>query len=351
MRFALCALALTTVSCGPAKPEPARTSIEGDILPFTTEVAGKRVQGAKVTILERPDLSFTTGDDAHFVFEGIEVGTDVTLVVEHPDFKTTQTATVKVGPKGIHPFPVQVVSLQLFDLLAAVMPLAPQQDRFCAIASTAARFGGSLYVALRQGMPGVQVELEPAARPESGPVYFNEAVIPDRTAKGTSIDGGLLYYRVPPGDYVLRASRNGAVFSETRFKCRVGMVVNAGPPMGVLAHVKSPDHSLGFDREADAYSAATDALCEKTAVCVKEREATENYKAATITSCKQHFRNVWAFVDEECAASSGVKDAAVATYACRTASCADNLGEDVCATEEAAFRAAEDVYGACVAAK
>lgn len=351
MRFLLGALVVMAVGCGPAEPQKQSTTIEGDILPFTTEVAGKRVVGAKVTILERPDLSFTTGEDAHFAFEGIEVGTDVTLVVEATGFKPTQTATMKVGPKGIHPFPIQVVSDELYELLAAFMPLAPQQDRFCAIATTAARFGGGLYIALRQGMPGVEVALEPAARPESGPIYFNEAVIPDSKQKGTSIDGGVLYYRVPPGDYVMRASRNGAVFSEVRFKCRAGFVVNAGPPLGVMAHVKSPDHSLGFDRAADAYSDATDALCEKTAVCVKEREMSENYKAATIVSCKQHFRNTWAFVDEACAASSLIKEKAKATYECRTASCADNLGEDVCPDQEAAFRAAEDVYAACIAAK
>lgn len=351
MRFLVGALVVMAIGCGSTEPEKKLTTIEGDILPFTTEVAGKRVVGAKVTILERPDLSFTTGEDAHFLFEGIEVGTDVTLVVEHPDFKATQTATMKVGPKGIHPFPIQVVSLQLYDLLAALMPLDPQQDRFCAIATTAARFGGGLYAALRQGMPGVEVELEPAARPESGPVYFNDDVIPDRNQVGTSIDGGVLYYRVPPGDYVMRAKRSGAVFSEVRFKCRAGFVVNAGPPLGVMAHVKSPDHALGLERVADAYSDVTDALCEKTAVCVREREMAENYKAATIKSCKQHFRNTWAFVDEDCAASSGIKDKAKAVYECRTASCADNLGEDVCPDAESAFRAAENIYAACIAAK
>ncbi|PZR15445.1 MAG: hypothetical protein DI536_08320 [Archangium gephyra] len=339
------------VSCTPPEPEKQYTSIEGDILPFTTEVAGKRVSGAKVTILERPDLSFTTGEDAHFVFDGIAVGTDVTLVVEAAGFKSTQTATLKVGPKGIHPFPIQVVSNELYELLAALMPLAPQEDRFCAIATTAARFGGGLYVALRQGMPGVQVLLEPAARPESGPIYFNDDVIPDKNQPSTSIDGGVLYYRVPPGDYVMRASKAGAVFSEVRFKCRAGYVVNAGPPLGVMAHVKSPDHSLGVERAADEYSEVTDALCEKTAVCVNEREMSENYKAATIVSCKQHFRNTWAFVDEACAASSLIKEKAKATYECRTASCADNLGEDVCPDQEAAFRAAEEVYAACIASR
>lgn len=329
--------------------QPALVKVQGDILPFTTEVAGKRVSGAKVSVLEHPEMTVTTGDDAHFVFEGIEVGSDLTLVVEHPAYKPTQTGTVKVGPKGIDPFPIQVVSLELFDLLASLMPQAPQEQFFCAIATTVARFGGSLYVTPRQGLPDVQVTLEPAARKESGPIYFNEAVIPDRTMMGTSIDGGVLYYRVPPGDYVLTAHKTGFVFAPVRFKCREGWVVNAGPPMGPVANVASPDHGLGTDRPADGYSEASDAFCEATSRCVNEREKATNYPLVTIGSCRAMFRNVWAFVNEPCDAQSKVRDAAKAMYACRTSSCQKLFGYDTeCVDEEKAFRAAEVVYGACV---
>lgn len=330
---------------------PTLVSVDGDLLPFGGEIGRPRVANAKVSVLEHPELVFTTGADAHFTFENLEAGSDFTLVVEHPDFKPTQTATVTLGSKGIHPFPVQMVSIELFDLLAAFLPQGPQESRFCAIATTTARLGGGLYVALRQGMPGVQVSLTPAARPESGPVYFNELVMPDRTRTSTSIDGGVLFYRVPPGDYVMRATRDGTVFSETRFRCRAGVVVNAGPPMGVLAHVKAPDFGLGFERPADADSAVTDALCEATAACSRRGTQSDDYPAATVAGCKAHFRNMWAFLDEPCARESGVREAAKATYACRAASCSQTLGADKCPMEEAAFRAAEDAYGACVAAK
>lgn len=340
-------LAMST--CAPPEAPKKYASIEGDVLPFLTEVAGKRVEGAKVSILEHPEMVFTTGPDAHFTFDGLEVGTDVTLVVEHPDFKPTQTATMKLGEKGINPFPVQVVSNDLFSLLSGVLPLAPQMDHFCAIATTATRFGGGLYTSLRQGIPGVTVSLSPAARPESGPIYFSEAVLPDATETATSIDGGAIYYRVPPGSYVMSAMKNGVVFGTTRFECRIGMVVNAGPPMGVLAHVANPDYGQGSDRAADALSAVTDALCEKTSACVKEKQMADYYQPANIASCKAHFRNMWSWVDDACATSSGIREKAIAVFECRTASCTDNLGEDVCPDQEAAFRAAEDAYGACVA--
>lgn len=341
-------LALSLWTCGAPPAAKKKVRVEGDVLPFTTEVAGVRVQGAKVSILEHPELTFTTGADAHFAFDGLEEGEAITLTVEHPDYKPTQTNTVTLGPDGLNPFPVQVVSTQLFELLAALMPKNPQEDHFCAIATTAARLGGGLYTALRQGIPGATVTLTPAARDDSGPFYFTEAVLPSASQPSTSIDGGLLYYRVPPGTYVMRASRAGTVFNEVTFQCRVGWVVNAGPPMGVSAHVVHPNFGAGAHQGDDAFTAATDTLCLKTAACVKEREGEDRYAPANLASCKAHFRNMWAQLDAPCAEQTGVKARAKAVFDCRAASCADTLGEDVCPAEETAFRAAEDAYGTCV---
>ncbi len=329
--------------------KPQLVGIEGDVLGFTTEVEGPRISGAKVFVLEHPEISVVTGPDAHFSFKGIEAGTDLTLVVEHPDYKTTQTGTVTPGTGGINPFPIQVVSKEMFTLLASLMPQAPQEQFFCAIATTAARMGGSLYTTLRQGMPDVKVTLEPAARPESGPVYFNKDVIPDRTALGTSIDGGLLYYRVPPGKYVLKPTKAGTAFNEVRFECRVGVVVNAGPPMGPLANVVAPDFSVGGVAAADEFTASTDGLCEATAKCVNEKKGAGTYPVSMLASCKATFRNMWAFTKEPCATSSNVRAAGKALFTCRASTCANTLGGDaVCVAEEDAFRAAEATYGACL---
>lgn len=331
---------------------PRFASVEGDVLAFMTEVRGERVEGATVSVLERPELSVVTGADAHFRFDGLQVGRDVTLVVEHPDFKSTQTATLTLGPNGIDPFSVQLVPKGIFTALSTLVPLPLDEAEHCVIATTAARLGGSLYVYLRQGAPGTRVWLEPEAPAESGPIYFDESVLPNAEQPATSTDGGVLFYRVPPGDYMMRASRDRTEFNEVRFACRAGWIVNAGPPLGLLANVTSPDHGLGALRAPDAYSAASDALCEATQACVNEEAGAVHYPDATLASCKAMFANTWAWLDEACAESSGVADAAKQLYDCRAAGPCDVTlgGDDVCVAEESAFAEAELAYGDCLLA-
>jgi hypothetical protein len=332
--------------------EPAIVAVEGDVLAFLTEVEGPRIAGATVSILEHPEMRVTTGDDAHFRFEGLLEGTDVTLLVEHPDIKTTQTATITLGPQGIHPFSVQVVPTTIFNALSALVPMPVEEDKYCVIASTVARMGGSLYVRLRQGAPDVQVALEPAVPAESGPIYFDEDVLPAIMQPATSIDGGVLFYRVPPGDYVMNATRADTVFNKVRFQCRAGIVVNAGPPMGLLANVPNPRYGIGKLRTADDYSASTDALCEATASCVNQAAGSINYPDVMLASCKAMFADMWTFVDAPCDTGAPLRNAARALYACRATSCDVTLGGDeACTAEEAAFTAAQVPYGACLASR
>lgn len=327
---------------------PKKVTVEGDVLAFLTEVPGPRIEGATVTVVEHPELQVVTGSDAHFRFEDLEQGTDLTLRVEHPDLKTTQTATITLGPNGVNPFSVQVLPTSLFNVLVNLVPMDPELDKYCAIATTVARFGGSLYVSLRQGMPGITASIDPPVPEESGPIYFNESVLPDEDQPSTSIDGGLLYYRVPPGDYTLTAHREGIAFNTVRFHCEAGLVVNAGPPLGLLAHIVDPDYAAGAELPDDEDTAATDALCEATAVCVNEEAMVEDYPAATVASCKAMFRNAWAAVDDDCPAAASLRDTARGVYQCRVGSCDSTLGEDICQSEERAFSEAELAYGACI---
>jgi hypothetical protein len=203
-------------------------------------------------------------------------------------------------------------------------------------------------------VPGVSLALSPAPSRTSGPFYFNEAAVPDRTTTATTIDGGGLFYRLAPGDYTLTASRDGMVFNAVKLKCRAGLIVNAGPPLGIVAHLKDPDYGAGtgVSHDGDLYYASTAAMCEQTRACVNMRENAENYPVAQLNSCKGHYGRMWAWLDAACATSSGVKDAAKAVYDCRASSCDKALGDDTaCPDEEDAFRAAELTYGACVAAK
>lgn len=69
----------------------------------------------------------------------------------------------------------------------------------------------------------------------------------------------------------------------------------------------------------------------------------------TVASCKANYRNTWSHVDAACDAESKLRDAARVLYDCRASDCALALGDDAaCPAEEAAFRAAEVAYGACL---
>ncbi len=262
----------------------------------------------------------------------------------------TRSATLTLGPDGIEPFPVQIVSTALFQALASIVLVNPELDRFCVVATTAARMGGSLYTYTRQGMPGAVATTTPALDAESGPLYFSETVIPDAAQTATSIDGGLVFVRVPPGDYTMTGSKEGTVWSTVNLQCVPETVVNAGPPLGLLANVVAPDHGSGHTLADSDDTASSDALCEATAVCVNQREGEGSYPPPMVESCKASFRNTWAFVNEPCDDARALRDAARAFMACRTESCDKTLGgDDVCVDEEIAFRAAEATYGECLA--
>lgn len=329
---------------------PAKVSIRGDVFSFLTEVAGPRVAGAKLTVLEQPDKTAITGADGHFEIDGLDEGSEVTLVMDHPEFFPTQTATYTLGPNGIHAFAIQALSNPLFTALSGLFT-GLELDTHCAVATTVTRLGGTLHVYVRQGEPDAQVSISPAPAGVQGPVYFGENVIPDPALTATTKDGGALFYHVAPGEYEISATKAGFTFAPVKMKCRPGILVNAGPPIGLQANVTAPDWGAGASLPADAYTASTDALCEKTSACVNEKSGAAAYPQATVDGCKGTFRRALSFVDETCDAQSHVRDAWKAFFDCRAADCALTLGDDTaCEAEETAYVDAMTQYAPCYSA-
>jgi hypothetical protein len=328
---------------------PAQVSIKGDVFAFMNELSGPRIAGATISILERPDKSVITGADGHFEIDGLDEGSEATVILSHPDYYPTQSATYVLGPKGIDPFSLQVLSNGLFAILSQVFP-GLDQNKNCAVATTITRLGGTLHVRVRQGEPGATLTISPASSGIKGPVYFNEMVLPDMTLTSSSIDGGALYYNVPPGTYALTATKPGFTFTTAKVTCRAGWLVNAGPPIGVQSDVKRADWGQ-VPIAADAFTASTDALCQATSDCENATNGAGAYPQATVASCKGTFQRALALVDASCDASTHVKDTWKAFFDCRAGSCALTLGDDTsCATEESAFVAAMEQYAPCYTA-
>ena len=212
-----------------------RVALSGDAIPFIGSPGG-RIAGADVSLLELPDRHVTTGPDGHFAFDELEEGSEVTVVMSHPDYHPIQTGTFRLGPAGVERVTFQAVTYDIYAALATLLAVTPDEENRCQMVTTVTRVGRSISDPGAHGEDGVTVTLDPPLPAEHGPIYFNSGVLPDRRLTETSDDGGVLFIQVPPGEYVWTAHKPGAVFSRVKMKCRVGMLVNASPPRGLQRH-------------------------------------------------------------------------------------------------------------------
>lgn len=226
-RIAWCLVALGAAACG-----TETATVSGDAFHFN-EGVDARVAGARVFVLEDPDVSTTTDATGHFVLEGLPVGGDFTLVMDHPDFIPIQTGTHQLSAAGDEQLTFQAVPPGVRDVLASLLEIEVDPER-CQMVTTVTRIGRSLYDPGAHGEEGVTVTIDPPLPASSGPIYFNSMVVPDRALTETSDDGGVLFVNVPPGEYTWTAhAGDGRAFTEVRMKCRAGLLVNASPPWGL----------------------------------------------------------------------------------------------------------------------
>ena len=144
-------------------------SVSGDAFAFN-EGTDARVEGARVYVLEDPSHEVLTDATGHFVLEGLEVGTDATLVLDHPDFVAIQTATFEVPAEGLERVTFQAVRPNIYDALAALLSITPDPER-CQMVTTVTRVGRSLY--------------DPGAHGEAGAPAFGNVEVPASLSAGS----------------------------------------------------------------------------------------------------------------------------------------------------------------------
>jgi len=190
---------------------------------------------AKIHVFERPDIKTVSAEDGTFYLDGFRAGEDVSLIIEAPGMFPTQLATMVPGNTGVENLTFQVPWNAFTRGLAWLTGLDPDLNK-CQVATTVTRINDyEMPQCSAAGEPGAVVTIDPPLSPDHGPVYFDENTIPDSTMSETSVDGGVVFSDVPPGEYVLRAQKEGVVFSEVRIKCHPHMLVNASPPWGIQA--------------------------------------------------------------------------------------------------------------------
>lgn len=215
----------------PTTGEPvALASLEGDAFAFA--LSGTMLSGATITVFEDPARTVVADKSGHFRFDELPVGSEVSLRLSQTGYPPIQTGTFTIPPEGLTRVTFQAPQQEVYDLLASVIMLTPDPQT-CQLVTTVTRIGKSLYDPGAHGEAGVTVQLDPPLPPEHGPVYFNADVIPDLSLSETSDDGGVVYTNVPPGEYTLVGTKDGATFTAVRFKCEAGWLVNASPPWGI----------------------------------------------------------------------------------------------------------------------
>lgn len=211
-------------------------TISGNMFVFGPPGGG--IKNTEISVLEYPEIKTKTDDSGAFSINGIMPCSEVTLILKSDDFHSVQTGTFYVENKDLSQVSFQTPANNIYKLLVQMLKIT-EDENSCHIASTVTRKGASLYTSdINHGQEGATVTISPKLK-NNKPIYFNYLnqylVLPDYKLNQTTLDGGVLYVNVPPGEYILQAHKKGFKFSKVKIKCRAGMFVNASPPYGLQA--------------------------------------------------------------------------------------------------------------------
>ena len=244
----------------------ATVSMGGIAWGFTLPGQGgyDRIAGAKVSVLEMPELSTTTNDRGEFTIEGLPSGSDATFVLEHESYPLAYTKTHTVPDTDLGDLTFQVPNDDLYAAIELLLGIRTDPGK-CQMVSTFTRDGRTIGDPGHHGQAGavLGIEAPDGAEIAEGPIYFGDDVIPDRSRSYGSLDGGVLILNADPGDYRLsaecvsdpeliddflaeypaetypdedlRCQTEDVEFESVRMKCRPGAFVNASPSYGLQA--------------------------------------------------------------------------------------------------------------------
>ena len=219
-----------------ARADAKQVHIRGTAYEFNN--TDQRLGGATIRVAEHPRLRATTKPDGSYDL-AVPDHTRVTPYIIAAGHHSIYLQTFTTAGEDLTRVNFQTPTEEVYRALAALLavPLEPDGElRDCAIVSTFSTRnvrdltfrGFTGYGA--HGVAGATAFATPALPP---PTYFNEDVIPDPEQERSSIDGGVLWTRVPAGTYRIRARHPSTRFASFDATCAPGRVVNANPPWGL----------------------------------------------------------------------------------------------------------------------
>jgi hypothetical protein len=200
---------------------------------------GTFLAGATIKVREIPGLEATTDANGDYSLQ-VPDDTNLTPYIDPPPgYNEIDLQTFHPRGEDIENANFQTPADAEYNALAAILsvPIDEQTGRpaQCAIVTTASARNvrgvdyETFWERTPHGVPGATSEEFPAL---TGPIYFNEFVIPDRSKTETSEDGGIIWTEVPEGRYRIVTSSPSTGFASFLASCRNGRIINANPPWG-----------------------------------------------------------------------------------------------------------------------
>ncbi len=209
--------------------------VSGHAFVFGLNSQNLTLEGATVAVAEAPEYATAVAADGTFSLQ-VPSGAPVSFSLTQPGFHPNQSAAIDLGPEGIAMLGFQTPTEETFSVLGSISEVVPDPKR-CQISTTISRLGTEPFGGDALGVEGAVATLSPGVPAADGPIYFayygDGFILPSRELTETSIDGGVIFSNVPPGEYTLTASKEGHRFSQVKIRCRAGVLVNAAPPNGI----------------------------------------------------------------------------------------------------------------------
>jgi hypothetical protein len=244
--FALLLVCLLCLGAGAASASARSVHIRGTAYEFNNTKV--RLAGATIRVAERPRIRATVQRDGRYDLV-VPDRASITPYITAAGYHTIYLQTFRTAGENLDRVNFQTPTEPIYRALATLLdvPLDANGELIqCGIVSTFSTRnvrdlsfpGFTGYGA--HGVAGATASTTPSL---PDPVYFNENVIPDPLQELSSIDGGVVWTRVPTGVYRITAHHPSTRFASFVATCEPGRVVNANPPWG-LHELGKPNPAL-----------------------------------------------------------------------------------------------------------
>lgn len=218
------------------------------------------VPDTKIWIAEYPytrDLNLATDETGWwtmYIVKDTGVDLDFSFIYEKEDWITTKTNINTIADEDNLDFAIQFIDPYFFEF--AMLPLVEGMMRGNgypnfffnnAMVVTVGKSWASMHDdRLPHGDPGATVSISPISEDYIGPIYFNEAVIPDLDQVDVSLDGGVTWLNMPLNKtYSVTAHKSGVNYGTVKFN-----ITSSDEEAGVALYIASPPDSLEGDNDS-----------------------------------------------------------------------------------------------------